>query len=377
MRLRDAMALAASSLWCSAVKTLLTILGLGVGVAAVLAVRSLGAAGQAQVEVEIARMGVNKVWITPADAEHHLQPDMVQTAADATGAPVCAGAAAPGLVSLDGTDVAAQIAGYDAGMQAVHGGELLVGRALTAADHRQGNAVCLLDAKLAERLGGDTVGRRVTAGGRRLMVVGVMETLPLPAMAAGSGALAMPLTAYEDTFGAGAQEMTISVPTGMSAGDVSRTALAALGDGYCADTLENEIGAAREIIRIFVMVLSCVAAVCMLTGGIGVMNVLLMSVRERRREIGLMKALGATQAQVGLIFLLEAAGYAFLGGLAGLLLGGVLIRLLGRWIGLRAVLTAGDVLPVLAAAGVLGLAFGVSPAMRAAGLQVVDALRSE
>ena len=167
------------------------------------------------------------------------------------------------------------------------------------------------------------------------------------------------------------------MPLGRRAADVSRLALAALGEGFSAETLENEIDAARQIVRIFVMVLACVAAVCVLTGGIGVMNVLLVSVRERRREIGLLKALGATSAQVGLIFLLEAAAYALLGGLLGTLLGAGMIRLFGGWVGLTAQLTPAETLLTLLAAALLGMGFGVTPAIRAAGLEVVDALRSE
>ena len=129
--------------------------------------------------------------------------------------------------------------------------------------------------------------------------------------------------------------------------------------------------------RIFVMVLLCVAAVCMLTGAIGVMNILLVSVRERRREIGLMKAVGATSRQVGLLFLLEAVCYALLGGALGVLLGGVMIRLFGGWIGLSASLSLRVALPTALAASGLGVLFGVAPALRAAALMPVDALRQE
>lgn len=376
MKLRDALALAGSTLWASRVKTALTILGLSVGVAAVLTVRALGAAGEAQVEREIDRMGVNKVWITAEDGAI-LSAEDAARAATAADAPVCAGAAAAGVVTLDGSMQAVQIAGYDGGMQSVHGGTIVTGRGFNTADHAQARAVCIVDDTLAQLLGGDVLGRRIAAGGRRFRVIGVVEGMPMPSMAIGGGLLILPLTTWTETFGGGAQGLTISLSGGRSARDASRDALAALGDGYRADTLEHEIAAARQIVRIFVMVLTCVAAVCMLTGGVGVMNVLLVSVRERRREIGLLKALGATAAQVGLLFLLEAAAYAALGGVLGLALGAGLTWALGEGIGLRAALSVGDALPVLLAALLLGVVFGVVPALRAAGMQVVDALRCE
>lgn len=378
MRLRDAAALALSSLRGSAARTLLTILGLAVGVGAVLTVMALGSSGETQVEAEIERLGVNKIWITPADESRTLAAGDARKAQEACGASVSAGASTVAVVTLEGERAAAQIAGYDEGMEAVHGADCVEGRLFNAADHAGARAVCLVDEALAESFGGEVLGKRLSVGGRRLMVVGVVAGMPLQAMALGGGTLAMPLTTWLDTFGGAVQQLTISVPPGGAAGELAQLALTGLGeDGLRSETLENEIDAARRIVRIFVMVLGCVAAVCMLTGGIGVMNVLLVSVRERRREIGLIKALGGTSRQVGLIFLLEAAVYALLGGLLGLALGAGMIRLCGAWIGLDAGLTLGTALPVLLAAALLGAAFGVAPALRAAGMQPVDALRCE
>lgn len=374
MKLRDAAMLAWSTLCASPMKTLLTILGVGVGVAAVLTVRALGSAGELQVEAEIARMGVNKVWISREDGGA-LPRDAAETVRIATGMPVCASASSAGGVYLDTQAAAAAIAGYDPSMQAVHGGEIAQGRGFLAEDHRLARAVCLVDDQLATRLGGDVVGRRVLAMGRRFLIVGVIGGMPMPAMAVGGGLLALPLSTWEDTFAEAAQQLTVSAD-GADSQQLADLALQALGEGYSADTLQSEIDAARQIVRIFVMVLTCVAAVCMVTGGIGVMNVLLVGVRERRREIGLLKALGARSSQVGLIFLLEAAGYALMGGLLGTALGAVMIRLLGGAIGLSASLRAGETLGTVAAACLMGAAFGTAPALRASGLQAADALRS-
>lgn len=379
MTLRDAGMLAFSGLRGSPLRTLLTILGLGVGVGAVLTVMTLGTAGEARVEDEIARLGVDKVWITAADEAHVLTEAHAAQVAEASGAQVCAGAYTAGFVTLDGHSAAAQIAGYDAGMNVVHTAQATQGRLFNKADHAQHRAVCIVDEALAESLGGDVLGRRVNTGGRRFLVVGVVTGMPMQAVAVGSGLLLLPLGAYGDTYGDEVRELTLSVPRGENAGEISQRALEALedADGYRADTLESEIDAARQVVRIFVTVLACVAAVCMLTGAIGVMNVLLVSVRERRREIGLLKAVGGTGGQVGMIFLLEAAAYAALGGLLGLALGAGMIRLCGAWIGLDARLTLGAALPVLLAAALLGAAFGVAPALRAARMQPVDALRCE
>lgn len=379
MRLRDAASLALSAIKGCLGKTLLTILGLGIGVGSVVTVITLGTAGEKQVEREIARLGVDKIWITAGDEMHPLTAECAAEVTASTGVPACAGSLTAGYAALDGEAAAASIAGYDEGMAAVHAPELDEGRLFTASEHAEAKAVCLVDKSLQKSLGGDVLGRRILAGGRRFLVVGVVDSMPMQLMGAGSGMLLLPLNTWLMTFSGGVQELTLAVPTGADAGDLAGDALAALSPdgGYRADTLENEIAAARRVVHIFVMVLACVALVCMLTGAIGVMNVLLVSVRERRHEIGLIKALGGTSGQVGALFLLEAAAYAFLGGILGLILGVGMIDVFGDIVGVEAKMNMSTAAPVLAAAAVLGALFGVAPALRASGMQPVDALRSE
>lgn len=371
MKLWDAAGLAVSSLRKNPVRTLLTILGLAVGIGAVLTVLTLGSAGEEQVEVQIARLGVDKVWVT-AEEGHSLSAADGAAIQAATRAEVCSGAYTVGLVGMDGTGVMGQISGYDQRMEAVHGPQLKEGR-LFAAREYQGAAVALVDEAMAEALGGQVLGKRIALGCRRLLVVGIVA----PAAAQSAGVM-LPLQTFLDTY---AQEkisqVTIAVPRGQRADCVSAAALAALGEGYQASSLQAEIDAARAVVRIFVMVLACVAAVCMLTGGIGVMNILLVSVRERRREIGLMKAIGGTAAQVGVLFLMEAACYALLGGVLGVALGMGMVRLFALLIGLDAVLSPALALGAVGIAGAAGILFGVLPALRAAALLPVDALKSD
>ena len=382
MTLRDAAALSAGNLVRSPVRTLLTILGLGVGIGAILTVVTLGGAGQTQVETEIAKLGVDKVWVS-ADSEsvRQLEPSDSELAAAQAGADVCAGAGTVSAVSMGAETLAAQIAGYDEGMAEVHQPTVTEGRLFTAGEHRQGAAVAVIDESLAEALGGDVCGERVYVGARSVRVVGVIRNRAVQLAGATAGTLILPLSTFMDTFSeAGVSEMTVSIPAGASADDVAARVTGALsraGGTFRASSLQEEIDAARSVIRIFVMVLACVAAVCMLTGSIGVMNILLVSVRERKKEIGLIKAVGGTSGQVGMLFLLESIGYTLLGCLLGLALGVLMIRLFGGWIGLDAQLSPAAALPAMASAGVLGVVFGVAPAMRAAGLAPVEAFRGE
>lgn len=378
MKWKDAALLALSSLRGSLTKTLLTILGLGVGVGAVLTVLTLGSSGEERVESEIDRLGVDKVWLRAEEVLHPLDDACADCLRQALDVPVCLGAYTAGEVSMNGRRTLTQIAGYDEGLETVHHPWAASGRMLTQRETIRGESVCLMDAALAEKLGGDVLGERVTAGGRSFMVVGVVEGMPAQASAVGSGMLVLPLSAWTVTFGQPASEVTLAVPRGTKANllaDQAVSALAALPGTYGASTLESEIDAARSVVRIFVRVLACVAAVCVVTGGIGVMNVLLISVRERRREIGLIKAVGGTSRQVTALFLLEAAVYALLGGILGVILGIGMVAVFAPMIGLTAEISLKDTLIVLIGAGVLGAVFGVAPAMRASALDPVEALR--
>ena len=150
MTLRDALDFALTSLRGNLAKSLLTVLGLGVGVGAVLTVLSLGDAGEIRVEEEIARLGVDKVWFCAENPAYPLTEDCRAIAAS-TGADVCLGASTMDAVSLGGQTVYAQIAGYDDGLEAVHHPSSVQGRMFTVREY-SGERVALLDETLAGRL---------------------------------------------------------------------------------------------------------------------------------------------------------------------------------------------------------------------------------
>lgn len=378
MTVKDSFRLSLSAIRSGFLRTLLTILSLAVGVAAVLTVLALGEAGELRVEDEIAKLGVNKVWIRPMTDDSMLKAPDARLVSEAVNAPACAGTYTMTSAVHGRKTALVQVAGFDEAAAAVHAPKLLSGRMLSKEEHLSGAAVCLIDEVLAEYLGGSMLGDYIRAGNRRFRVIGIIKPMTFQTLSSGNGVMVLPLSTACDTFGTEIAEITVSVQPGQDTSAVARLASDALGDrGYRTDTLEKEIGAAREIVRIFVLVLLCVAFVSMLSGGIGVMNVMLLSVRERQNEIGLIKAIGGTSRQVAALFLLEAAAYALLGGMLGTLMGLGLISLFGRVIGMQAATGITKVLPVLLGAALVGICFGVVPAVKAASLQPVEALQRE
>lgn len=374
----DAFRLAVSGLRGNALRTLLSILGLSVGVGAVITVLALSDAGEIRVEQEIEKLGVNKVWIRQKDDSRSvLSMGTAQQLESVVMSPACAATYTITPVRIGNRIITTQAAGFDANLQTVHGIKLIAGRIFTEDEHENAGCVCLVDETLAEYMGSDVLGRRIAVAGRRPVIVGVVKKLSTQTMSGSNGLMILPILTFFDTFGGNVSEITISLQGNQQAEEVASTALMTIGHAEVirADTLTKEINAAREIVRIFVMILLAVAGICMLTGGIGVMNVLLLSVAERKQEIGLIKALGGSAAQVAGVFLIEACVYAFIGGVAGVIWGKSLIDLAATWIGMNARLDIFVVISVVLCASMLGVVFGAGPAVKAGRLQPIDALQ--
>lgn len=377
MTLKDAAALAFSSIQGAKLRAFLTILGLAVGIGSVLTVIALGEAGEYRVEAEISKLGLDKVWIRSGSGRAVLTTEHAEAIRTITGTPVCASGSIVSKVRVGNKMTDAIAIGFDQGFEMVHQPKLIEGRNLLHAEFENGKAVCLIDEALAEALGDDLLGRWLMTGNRLLRIVGVIERMAVHTPGMNGGMVILPLDTFMVTYAGHIHEIAITVQQGQMTRHISNQALAALpADADCrADTLEKEIGAAREIVRIFVMVLACVAVVCMITGGIGVMNVLLISVRERRHEIGVMKAIGGTGLQLGSIFLIEAMIYGLIGMVLGTAMGVIMINLFSKWIGLTTALNVRQLMNVLLASIGVSLGAGVLPAYRAAGMLPVDALK--
>lgn len=137
------------------------------------------------------------------------------------------------------------------------------------------------------------------------------------------------------------------------------------------------VGIATEVTSTFTTLLSGIAAISLIVGGIGIMNIMLVTVTERTREIGLRKALGAKKKVVNTQFLLEAVMVTFVGGLIGIVLGVIVAYLLSRSMRLPFVLSPSSILLAFGVSAVIGVLFGWYPAQKAANLQPIEALRYE
>ena len=359
----------------SPIRSLLTVLGMAIGVGAILAVLTLGDAGKTQVESEMVRLGIDRVWLTSGESGSLRQGDGARLA-QALQTQVTEQSYLYGEVANGEYRTQAVIVGCEP--EHAEQSTLVEGRFLWPAEwSAQGQSV-LLGEKLAAELKLHA-GDRISICRKLFRVAGVIRQNRQSVRVDGDTVVFMPLEGIAAWTGNGVQEMTIAVGKNQRPVNVAQQAIEALrsltGREAQATTMQAQVEAAESVIEIFVNVLAWIACICILVGGVGVMNILLVSVRERRREIGVMKSLGASEKQICLMFLMEAVLYAAIGGVTGVLIGFGIIRMASGAIGLRTNTRASDVAAVFSAAVAIGLFFGVSPALRASRMSPVDALR--
>ena len=379
MKRYDFWKLSLLNIFAAPARSVLTVLGMAIGIGAILAVITLGDAGRAQVKSEMTRLGIDRVWLTAAEGEtlRHGDAQLLASALDATATEQVY---APATARAGRREESCVLVGCSREYMDLMGTGVLEGRDLYAAEWQPGARSVLLGAALAEKLGAEP-GELISVSGVPLWVRGIIAQGNELSQVDASGAVFLPIAVFCEWMGQSVHEIILGVPEGVTpqaaaamAQDVMRVKRDLAVETV---TMQVQIEAANSVMSIFVDVLKWVAAICILVGGIGVMNILLVSVRERRREIGIMKSLGTTEGQICLLFLLEALVYALVGGCMGLVIGIGLIETAGRSIGLTPVIRLGDCAAVFLAALAVGLVFGVSPASRASRMKPVDALRDE
>ena len=388
-------------------RSLLTLLGIVIGVAAIIAVVSLGeglrreviaqfifSGGAGMIEVEPPRQWVRKDgrWVRRPWEEYLTEADMVAMQREIDGlhalVPSVEGSAS---LQRGKTTVDASYTGTSAEFNEGFNWPVLGGRPLNADDLRLARKVCLLGDDVYATLfqGANPLGKEILLNGDRYVVVGVLDERVRFGRSEGNIVLVPYTTAQkrlrgEDHF----SELTLFVEDLDAVERVVAAVRRVLrrhhehGDDFRIETSQGEIDDANEFFRVLQQVGGGIAGISLLVGGIGIMNILLVSVAERTREIGIRKALGAKPRHILGQFLAESIVLSMVGGLLGILTGlglglgaAFVIQQLAPGAPFTSIVSAESVLWAVGFSSAVGIFFGVYPAFRAARLDPVEALR--
>ena len=385
-------------------RSLLTMLGVVIGVASVVVMVAIGKGAEAAVNAKIAGLGTNLVVITPGAA---------------TGAGVSGGAGSMDSLTIDDVRKLSQetveaplitpviqtfsmaVAGKNNWRTSIYGVDVsyfeirrwnaISGRVLDETDVRNSRKVCLVGATVAKVLfgGDDPVGQTLRLRGVPLEIVGLLETKGQTAEGNDQDDVTLvPYTTVRSRM-AGRQfiaQILMSARSERAVPAAMREARAILREAHGLGTRAEDdftvrdqgqiAAAAKGASEVMTTLLLAVASVSLVVGGIGIMNIMLVSVTERTREIGIRRALGARRRDVLLQFLVEAVVLSGVGGILGAGLGVAVTALVGRLTGWATVVTVDSVVVALAFSFGVGVFFGWAPARRAAALDPIEALRS-
>jgi putative ABC transport system permease protein len=409
MNFPEAVAISASSLWAHKLRSALTLIGVVIGVAAVIAVVSLINGANQYVATRVFRLGADVFGLakTPSivtnvddwlefQKRKRLTYDDYEAVRDLCKSCKEVGAALAGrgrvevksgLNSLKDTNLRA----WTPQMAELYDVDLIGGRHITDTDLRTAAPVCVIGNDLVENLlpGLDPVGKEIRWNNVPCEVIGVGTKEGSSLGTSLDNWIILPLSTYNKEFGTQQDSLRItsraaSAATIQESVDEVRQIMRgrrhlAYGtkDDFAIETSDSFLSLWKDISSSFFAVTVAIASISLVVGGIVIMNIMLVSVTERTREIGMRKAVGARRTDILLQFLIESSTIAFIGGAVGVFFG-VLGAKIVSWVSpLPSAVQLWSVLGGLAVALSVGLFFGTYPASKASKLDPVEALRSE
>ena len=398
MSLREAIRVALQALAANRLRSVLTTLGVLIGVMSVVLLVAIGQGARSEITSAIEGLGSNLLFVLPGDGDFGSGPTRSRFVLDDVdridqrlpGAERRTAGSTVGAETLqvDGERVSASVQAVTASYPDVLDRELARGQLFTESDVVTSRRTAVLGASVAEELFNrqDPIGRQVSIGGAQFRVTGVLTRIGGDGSPFGPDqdrTVLVPITTGQRLFGVDRLDSIFVRASSTAAVDADREIVqSTLGERldeeeFSVVSQDEIIGVVGDVLAILTGVLAAIAGISLLVGGVGVSNIMLVSVSERTREIGLRKALGARTRDITTQFLLEAVALTAFGGLIGLGLGIGGSHLVAAFAPVPAEVTWWSVALALGTSVAVGLVFGVLPARRAGKLDPVEALRRD
>ena len=405
MKARNLVRIAGVSILKNKMRTLLTMLGIIIGVGAVIVMVAIGAGAQGQIEEQIQNLGTNMLVVTPGatatgGVSLGAQSSAALTVEDAEAMKsqsFLLSAVSP-VVSTFTQAVGGSgnwrtaVLGVDTDYAIIRDWNVVEGAFFDASDVSAMRREVLLGSTVAENLfpNQSPVGEQLRLRGVPATVIGVLESKGQTAEGRDQDDVILAPYTMVQTRMSGRQFVSQILASTYSADDIPAAQLEIEGIlrdthglGFNAQpdfTIRDQAElteAAQGTTRVMTLLLAAIASISLLVGGIGIMNIMLVSVTERTREIGLRLAVGAHESDVMTQFLVESIVMSLVGGLTGVAIGFVASQAIAAATGWRTIVTLPTVALALGFAAGVGIFFGFYPAQRAAGLDPIEALRYE
>ncbi|MCG6943479.1 MAG: ABC transporter permease [Thiohalocapsa sp.] len=400
--LSNSLLLAIREIRRNVLRSFLTILGIVIGVAAVIVMVTLGQGATAAVRTQIESLGTNLLIVRPgqhmgpgmsSDAPKFSLADVAALRHDLPALAAVAPAASSAMTAVAGNENwSTSVTGTDNAYLAARSWTLAAGRQFTPSELRAGRASCIIGATVRRELFGaqDPIGQRLRLKKLACEIVGLLEAKGQSSMGMDQDDLVlMPIRTLQRRI-AGDQDVDViylSVKPGRSMDRTIADVERLLRERRHIGSMDEDDFRVRDMREIASMLagtttvltslLGAVASVSLLVGGIGIMNIMLVSVTERTREIGIRLAIGAREAEVLMQFLVEAVVLSSFGGLLGILLALGTALLLAGALKVPFIVDGGIIALAFLFSAAVGIVFGWFPARRAARLDPIEALRHE